>query len=128
MKQGFIYLTLVFIASLIVSCSDDGEGKTPGGKEVKFEVTGNFSGQLSTTYITASGGGTSESINSLPWTKTVTYETSVPSTGMSVVGISGVVGETLAITVFVNGKQVSSTPGAADNNGTVAVTAPSHIF
>jgi hypothetical protein len=127
MKQRLFYLAILVIAPLLVSCSDDGEGKS-GSRDVTFEVTGNFSGQISTTFITASGGGTNESINGLPWTKVIRYEKSVPSTAISVIGAGGETGETLTVKVVAGGNQVSSTPGSADNDGTVVITAPSYIF
>lgn len=125
-----IVFSLVILAGFMftgISCSDD-DSPSATSRKVTFEVTGNFTGALSTTFITASGGGTTESITSLPWSKEIEYESSVPSASMSIVGAGGTSGQTLTLKVLAGGKQISSTPAVATASGTISVSAPSLIF
>ncbi len=120
-----IYFLL--FAGLVFSCNDD-EPTAVKSREIRFEVTGNFAGMLATTYVNESGGGTSESIPSLPWNKSITYPASVPSTGISVGATGGVAGQTIRIKVFAGGTLISDTPGVADGSGSVVIAAPSYTF
>ncbi|WP_133259735.1 hypothetical protein [Pseudochryseolinea flava] len=129
MKNRLAMYGLVWVLAMVaMACSSDDGDDNAGSREVKFEVTGNFTGQLNAVLITASGGGTSESINALPWSKTITYESNVPTTQISIAGAGGDPGETITVKVIVGGKEKSSTPGTATNSGTIAVAAPSYAF
>ena len=61
-------VSLIVILFLLIACDND-DVKPGKSREIKFEVTGNFNGVIDATYITANGGGTNESIPSLPWSK-----------------------------------------------------------
>jgi hypothetical protein len=124
----FAVLSLLSL-SIILVLSSCGKDDTPAkSRDIKFEITGNFSGQLDATYITASGGATNESITSLPWTKSITYTATALSTNMTVGGGGGVAGQTLTIKVFAGGALVSTTPGTANSSGIVVVATPSYVF
>ncbi len=128
MKHAASTLLLsVLVLLLFSSCGGDDDGVT-SSREVKYEVTGNFSGLLGATYITANGGGTSESITSLPWTKSLTYKSSVSATTLSAAGANGTSGQTITIKVFVGGKLESTTSGTATTTGSISVTAPTYMF
>jgi hypothetical protein len=122
-------LTLVSLLAGVLflsSCNDD--DAPAKSRDIRFEVSGNFTGDLNVTFITASGGGTSEDITALPWVKSITYASTVPSTAITVAGGGGVAGQTITLKVFAGGDEVSSTPATANSNGIVAVTAPPYIF
>lgn len=124
------YLKVIFviIVSLLgVSCNEN-DPSPAKSRDIKFEVTGNFTGALSTTYVTATGGGTNESIPALPWSKTITYAATVPSTGLSVGATGGVAGQTIRVKVFAGGTLISDTPGVADASGMLVVVSPTYIF
>ncbi len=91
-------------------------------------MTGTFSGTLDATYITANGGGTNETIPSLPWTKNITYTSSASGTGITVGGSGGVAGETISVRVFAGGVIVSTTSGVANSSGILVVASPSYVF
>ena len=129
MKNKLGIYVLAWVLCVVGSaCSDDDGGGKSGSREVKFEVTGNFTGEMSAVFLTASGGGTTESINTLPWSKTITYESSVPTTQIGVAGAGGNFGETLTVKVIVGGSEKSSTPGTATNSGSISVSAPAYAF
>ena len=124
----------VILLLLLQACSksddDDDNGGTPvNRRNVKFEVSGNFTGTLSATYVNASGGGTNEQITTaLPWVKQIAYAATVPSTGITVGGTNGIGGQSIVLKVFAGGTQISSTPATANPDGTIIVTAPSYVF
>lgn len=112
---------------LAVSC-DNNDPAPAKSRDIRFEVTGSFVGVLSATYMNASGGGTYESIASLPWNKSITYAAAVPSMTISVGATGGTAGQTIRVKVFAGGILVSDTPGVADNSGMMVVTSPTYIF
>ena len=123
----FYRFSLITISILVISCDSD-DAIAPKNREIKFEVSGTFSGTLDATYITASAGGTNESIPTLPWTKNISYSSSAPSTGITVGGSGGVSGQSLTVKVFAGERLVSTTPGVSNNMGIVVVASPSYVF
>jgi len=120
-------ISIVIFLWLGVSCSED-DSSPAKSRDIKFEVTGNFTGTLSATYVNATGGGANESIPALPWNKTLTYASTVPSTGLSVGATVGVAGQTIRVKVFAGGTLISDTPGVADASGMLVVASPTYIF
>jgi hypothetical protein len=120
-------LSISIICVLVLACNNDDPAPAKS-RDLKFEVTGNFNGTISATYINGSGGGTNETIASLPWTKSITYAVTVPSVAMSIGAEGGAVGQTIRLKVFAGGKLASDTPGTADNTGRVVITSPAYIF
>lgn len=120
-------LLIIAIILLAVSCGKD-DVKPVKSRDIKFEVTGNFSGTMDATFITANGGATNESISSLPWTKSITYQSSVSGTTITIGGGGGVSGQTLKVIVFAGSSVVSETRGVANSSGVVVVASPTYIF
>ncbi len=120
-------ISIVIFSWLGVSCSED-DSFPAKSRDIKFEVTGNFTGALSATYVNATGGGAYESIPALPWNKTLTYASTVPSTGLSVGATGGLAGQTVRVKVFAGGTLISDTPGVADASGMLVVAAPTYVF
>jgi hypothetical protein len=124
------YLKVIFViiaSCLGVSCNED-DPSPAKSRDIKFEVTGNFTGALSATYVNATGGGANESIPALPWNKTITYASTVPSTGLSIGGTGGVAGQTVTVKVFAGGALVSDTPEVADASGMIVIASPTYLF
>lgn len=117
---------LIFLL-LLTACSKD-ESAPAKSRDIKFEVTGNYTGRLDATYFTASGGATNESLLSLPWSKSVVYQPSVAATSLTIAGGGGVSGQTLTLKVFAGGKMVSETPGVANSSGIIVIASPTYIF
>lgn len=120
-------VSVIAISLFLIACDND-DVKPAKSREIKFEVTGNFNGTIDATYITAGGGGTNEPIPSLPWTKSITYSSSAPSTAITVGGTGGVAGQNVLIKVFAGGSLVSETSGVANSSGMVVVASPTYIF
>ena len=127
-------MTVFTVLLMQFSCSKDEETiilPTPvvNSRQVKFEVTGNFSSTLTPTYYSESGGiGTNSDITSLPWSKEITYQNGVTGTSINVKGNGGVSGQTITVKVYSGGNEVSSTSGTANNDGIISVQAPAVVF
>lgn len=123
---------MLLLAFFCVSCSGDDNGNSggsaqPRSRNVKFEITGNFTGQVNISYTSQSGGSTTESIT-LPWSKEITYDSSVSHASIGLIGAGGVNGQTATIKVSAGGTQVSSTPATAGTNGAMSAAAPAYSF
>jgi hypothetical protein len=121
-------MSIVIFSLLVLSCSEDDDASPAKSRDIKFEVTGNFTGTISATFVNANGGGANESIPALPWNKTLTYASTVPSTGLSIGATGGVAGQTIRVKIFAGGALVSDTPGVADASGMMVVASPTYIF
>jgi hypothetical protein len=122
-----VYVLVVFL--LMIGCDkDDDDPIAARSRDIRIEVTGNFVGNLSATYVNATGDGSSETIASLPFTKNIKYVKTVPSMGITVAGINGTAGQTIMLKVIAGGTLISHDPATADADGRIVVTAPSYIF
>ena len=122
-----LLITSLILSLLLTACSKD-EPTPTKSREVKFEVTGTFSGTIDATYITAGGGATNETLPSLPWKKNISYQSSVSGTTITIAGGGGVAGQTLKVKVFAEGTVVSETPGVANSSGIIVIAAPTYVF
>lgn len=126
LKQIMLMLTLVFT---FASCSSDNDDKISGGsRDVKYEVTGNFSGPLTAVYIEKLGNATSEEITKLPWTKEFTADASTQGVTVSAMGSGGVAGQQITVKMFVGGKVVNQLTGTASSNGGIDATLTAYVF
>lgn len=128
MKKLLISITLLAMSLVMINCGEDDDAAPAKSRDIRFEVTGNFAGTLSATYVNANGGANNESIPSLPWTKNIAYASSVPSTGFTAAGTGGALGQALTIKVFAGNTFVSETSGTTDNSGRILVSAGVYIF
>jgi len=128
MKKLFFLFTIV--SSLILgSCSSDDNGN--GGsssRDVKYEITGNFSSTLDVTYITASGGATSTEVTSLPWSMSFTADASSTGASFSAGGSGGTPGQTITLKIYQGGQLKSTTEAVANSDGFVVASAPAIVF
>ncbi len=107
---AFLKLSIFTILfSFFISCSDDkdtssGTNPIANSREVKYEITGTYSGHLDVVYSDENGNNKSDVITSLPWTKTVIYPSSLAAVAIgasSVIAGSGVVGQTGSMKIYV---------------------------
>ena len=84
---------------------------------------------MTAAYTTPSGGTTSEQIAALPWSKEITYATTVGGASLAVTGGGGSAGQRVTLVVKRGGIQVGSPITAtADASGTFSIAAPAIIF
>jgi hypothetical protein len=125
--KHLILVSAILSLSFLLSCKDDDDPE-PASRAISYEVSGNFSGSLFASYTTASGGTSNESIAALPWSKEITYESSVDAANIAISGNSGVAGQQVTIVVKSGGTQLSSTTATADASGSFTKAAPVVTF
>lgn len=126
LKQIMLMLTLVFT---FASCSSDNDDKVSGGsRDVKYEVTGNYTGKLTAVYIEKLGNGTSEEIQSLPWTKEFTADAKTQGVTVSASGSGGNAGQQITVKMFIGGKLVNELTGTASSSGGIDATLTAYVF
>lgn len=128
-KNLMLMLTLVFS---IASCSSDNDNDNDDtvntSREVKYEITGNFSGELDASYLEKSGAPLIEDITALPWTKEFTADADSDGALVHASGYGGVSGQTVTAKVIVGGKVVSELTGTANSDGIIVVHPKTYVF
>lgn len=127
-KTAALVLTLAFTA---VSCSSDDDndsGAESGSRDVKYEITGNFTGELDVTYMEKSGAPLIEDVPSLPWAKEFTANPDSDGALLHTAGGGGVAGQTVTAKIYVGGKVVSELTGTANSDGIIVVHTKTYIF
>lgn len=109
MSIAFVFTTLGFS-----SCTkeDDTSSNPANSRDITYELTGNFSGSVYVSYTTASGGTFNESVT-IPWSKSITYATTVDAAIISINGSGGIAGQTVTIIVKQGGTPRSSNTSTA---------------
>lgn len=125
---------MISILFMLTACKKDknGSGNGQSKRVVKYELTGNYTGKLLVAYTTASGGTASATVNSLPWTKEITYNNTVAGIGIgggTDVGNVGIAGQTVTIKIFSGGTSVVNEPPAITGaNGVVNLPSLTYQF
>jgi len=127
MKKMFLGLFLA-ASVLATSCSDDDSGSANNSREIKYEITGNFSGDLTAAYTTASGGATTAEITSLPWDLEITAAPDVQAVAFSVQGSGGTQGQQIEVKIYQGGREVSSVEATASSDGILVASSPAVVF
>ncbi|WP_286967805.1 MmpS family transport accessory protein [Flavobacterium sp. UBA4854] len=126
LKTLAIVMTLAFTA---VSCSSDNDdnGKN-NSRDVKYEITGNFSGEIDAVYMESGNAGQSVDITQLPWNKEFTASAGTTGAGIQVSGHGGVVDQTLTVKIYIGGKVEQETTAKAKSDGTIIAIPGTYIF
>lgn len=128
MKKLFFLFTAV-TALVFTSCSsDDNGGNSGSSRDVKYEITGNFSAPLDVTYITASGGATTTEVTSLPWSMSFTADASSTGASFNAGGGGGTPGQTITLKIYQGGVLKSTTDATANSDGIIVASAPAIVF
>ncbi|MBZ4043436.1 MmpS family transport accessory protein [Flavobacterium hibisci] len=127
LKQIMLMLTLVFT---FASCSsDDNDNDSVNrSRDVKYEITGNYTGNLDVTYLEKGGNAVIEDITKLPWTKEFTAEAKSMGASLSASGYGGAPGQTLTGKIYVGGKLVNELPVTATNDGIIVLNLTPYVF
>jgi uncharacterized protein YceK len=122
-------LLLTLLAATLTSCGDDAPAGNP--RNVKFELTGTYTGTVLIAHTLADGGTQSFTGLSLPFTKEVVYQSSVMAIGFSGSGEtsqSNLAGKTVTIKIYSNGKEVRTGNATADSNGILMFPTLTYTF
>lgn len=126
LKQIMLMFTLVFT---FASCSSDNDDKVSGGsRDVKYEVSGNYTGTISASYIESGNGGQNVDITALPWSKEFTASADTYGAGITVSGHGGTVNQTLTVKIIVGGKVQKETTAKATSDGIIVAAPGSYVF
>jgi len=127
LKTLAIVLTLAFTA---VSCSsdDNDNNSAPASRDVKYEITGNYTGTLSTTYFEKGGNALNEDITQLPWTKEFTAEAKSLGASINASGYGGAAGQTLTGKIYIGGKLENELTATATNDGIIVLALTPYVF
>jgi hypothetical protein len=127
LKQIMLMLTLVFT---FASCSsDDNDNNSVNrSRDVKYEVTGNYTGTLSAVYTESGNAGQSVDITSFPWTKEFTASADTGGAGITVSGYGGVKDQTVTIKIIIGGKVEKETTAKATADGIIVGAPGSYVF
>lgn len=94
----------VIVSFLLISCSNGNDDSTNApSREIKYEITGTYSGHLDVFYSNEFGDPVSLVVTSLPWSKTITYPSDITVIGItssSVVTNAGIAGETGSMKIY----------------------------
>ena len=126
-----LFFSLIALLSVLTSCSND-DDKEPQNtsRTLRYELTGNFSGSnIIAVYTTASGGTVTEQIASLPWSKEITFDSTVRGANLVVSGAGGTGGQQTTLIIKRGGKQLGTpTTATADAGGIFTISLPVIIF
>lgn len=129
----FVWLPLLTLTLLTTGCkkdddkSDDPTPAASAGREVKYEVTGNYTGTFTIVYSNASGGFETLEDVRLPWSKTVTLDagnnTAAFNAGATM-RTPGVPGQTATARIYTNGTERGNSTGTANSDGYIVSLSP----
>lgn len=120
---AFNFLTLLFLQS----CSSN-EATPSGSRAIKYEITGDYSGNIVVAAIVANGSFDTFEVKKLPWIYEFTADNSVTQVGASAAGNASKDGQKATFKIYVGGKEVSSGAGTAILGGNVNLNPKFHIF
>lgn len=135
MKTIKVFFAILLIAITVSCSSDDGDGNTvplPSPiKVAKFQITGNYTGHIFVVYNNNVTGNTTETITSLPWSKTIEYPSNVMGIGISgnaVMQNPGIAGQNASLKIYYNNEVVGQSNKIADSNGLFSFAPLAFIF
>ncbi len=127
LKQIMLMLTLVFT---FASCSSDNDDNGSGNasRDVKYEITGNYTGKTSVTFFEKGGNAVNEDLTKLPWTKEFTAEAKSLGATLSASGYGGSAGQTLTGKIYVGGKLENELTVTANSEGIIVLSLTPYVF
>lgn len=127
LKTLAIVMTLAFTA---VSCSSDNDDNNSGNgsRDVKYEITGNYTGKTSVTFFEKGGNAVNEDLTALPWTKEFTAEAKSMGATLSASGYGGNAGQTLTGKIYVGGKLENELTVTANSEGIIVLSLTPYVF
>lgn len=119
--KSTLFLAMILAVVLVfTSCSSD-DDSSPQPRNIKYEITGNYSGRLTVAFSDESGNNQTISINSLPWSKSLSIDSDVSAialaAGNSGVDNPGETGETITLKIYRNEETTKESTAPATDNG-----------
>jgi hypothetical protein len=123
----------ILLASLLfsISCNKSGNNSPePRSRNIKFEISGNFSGKLLLVYTREDGNGnTTVNDVSVPWSRELVYASNVKTIGVggnaSAVGVAG---QKITFKIYSGNSLVVSGDATAGSLGEIVIPALTFSF
>jgi hypothetical protein len=122
-------LSLALAIILMTGCKKDKGGNNNSKRNVKYELTGTFTGKFHIIISDNESGSQTYNDVTIPWSKEVSYDSKILSVGIgTAITTYGVAGQTAFLKIYSGGSVVKSSNGTADNNGVITVPSLGHVF
>lgn len=125
----FRFLASFFFSVIIYGCQPK-EPVTVPYKKVRYEITGNYTGQFVIVYNNNVSGNTTLTNVQLPWSIDLSYDASIVlAAGIGAQSsVAGVAGQTAVMKIIVDGTVVKSSNATAGSFGEMLLPALAHSF
>jgi hypothetical protein len=130
MKSALLIFTVITFSSCSNS-DDNSNNSTPNNRNVRYEITGNYTGHFLMVYNDNVSGNTSVTVTALPWIKNITYTPNVIGIGIggnTVIGNQGIAGQTATLKIYSGDTTVATVSSTADVNGVINFQPLSYVF
>ena len=118
---------LLFLSAAFLTACKDKDNKP--SREVKYEITGNFTGRLLILFNDNVNGNTVVNDAAVPWSKNVTYPANVAAIGIGGnAAIVGAPGQTVSVKIYAGGQLVRSGSATAGTLGELSLPALTYSF
>jgi hypothetical protein len=122
-------LSLLLLVTSMAGCKKDKDDNNNNNRNVKYEITGNFSGKLDIIIGDNESGYQTIYNVAVPWSKEVIYKSSVISVGLGIASATeGAAGQTAVLKIYSGGNVVKSANGTATSDGYLVIPPLSHSF
>jgi hypothetical protein len=128
MKKQTIFILLLFAATIFFQSCDSDDNSSTDSRDVKYEMTGNFSGKFTAAATTNNGTAEAIEINKLPWKLEFKAKETVKSLVVTATGTGGTAGQTATLKVFVGDKEVSTSTATALSSGIITINSTLYTF
>lgn len=127
------FFATIALISILQSCSKDDVDSSPinnsTSRAIKYEITGNYSGEIIAVATTNNDDFEVIEIKKLPWKLEFTAKESIKTVIIQAQGSTpGVAGQTATLKTYVGGTEVSSGTGTALSSGFISLTNKLYIL
>jgi hypothetical protein len=125
LKIPLVVLTILF--SVFISCNKSDEDNLD--RNVKFEITGEFTGKVSVKYTNNLGNTITVNDVQLPWSIEIHYDINIREISITANGtVSGNPGQTVTTSIYQNGKTIKQIVLTSDRSGLLTIPLLTHIL
>ncbi len=132
-KQFKFFFASIALLFVLQSCSKDNVDSSPisnsGSRAIKYEITGNYSGEFIVVATTNNDDFEVMEVKKLPWKLEFTAKESIKTVIIQAQGSTpGVAGQTATLKTYVGGTEVSSGTGTALSSGFISMSNKLYIL
>jgi hypothetical protein len=132
--KNIVKLLAILMLITFFSCSKDNattSNPTSNSRQVKYEITGNYTGYINIIYNDNVNGNTSVTVSTLPWTKEINYASNVQGIGIggsTDIAHPGGAGQSVTVKIYSGDTLLKTTTAVADANGLVNIPTIAYVF